>query len=80
MQKEELAGQIDDLGVRVAIEIGEVELSLGELAGLRAGSRVELSAELPLRCYLKVGVTTIAVGELEQVDDGLQILVREVIG
>lgn len=79
MQREELVDEFNKVGVRVAIDIGEVELSLGELAGLRAGHRIELGAQMPLRCYMRVGVTTIAVGELEQVDDGLQIVVREVL-
>jgi hypothetical protein len=80
MQREELKAEFNQAGVRVAIDIGEVDLSLGELAGLRTGNRVELSAEMPLRCYMKVGATTIAICELEQVDDGLQIVVRELLG
>jgi hypothetical protein len=64
----------------VRIDLGEIELSLQEIIALRAGTTLELKADLPLRCYMRVGATTLAEGELDIDGDNLVLCVKEVIG
>lgn len=65
------------LGVR--LDLGEVELGLEELLALRAGSAIEIAAEGPLRCFLRVGGTTLAAGELAVCGEKLSIRVTEAL-
>ena len=65
-------------GVVVRLDIGEIKLSLQELVALRSGTAIEIQAEMPLRCFMQVGVTTLAQGELSIEDHGLVLRVTEV--
>jgi flagellar motor switch/type III secretory pathway protein FliN len=64
--------------VRVRLDLGDIELSLPEVAALRVGSELELEVELPLRCYLRIGSTTLAVGEIVRAETGLRITLTEI--
>lgn len=57
----------------VRLDIGEIELSLKELAALRAGTAIELSSETPVKCCMRVGATMLAQGELS-IDGGSLVL------
>jgi hypothetical protein len=65
--------------VIVQVNLGEMELSLRELAALRNGTCIELSASLPLECCLRVGITTLAKGELASHEDKMLLTIREVL-
>lgn len=65
--------------VHVRVDLGEVQLSIDEVAALRAGSKLEVAAEFPLQCYLRIGTATLAVGEISRVDGGLRITLTEII-
>jgi hypothetical protein len=67
-------------GALVRLDIGDVELSLNELAALRSGTAIELKAELPLSCFMRVGATTLALGELSLDGHGLVLRITEVVG
>lgn len=65
--------------VLIQVNLGEIELSLRELAALRNGTCIELSARLPLECVLRVGITTLAKGELASHEDKMVLTIREVL-
>jgi flagellar motor switch/type III secretory pathway protein FliN len=67
----------NSLGVR--LDLGEIEIELGELLSLRAGSSIELATEGPLRCFLRIGATTLASGEIVLNGDKLDVRVTEVL-
>jgi flagellar motor switch/type III secretory pathway protein FliN len=62
------------------VDIGEIQLALEELAALRNGSVIELDAQLPLKCFMRVGGTTLAEGELSLDESGLRVTIKDVIG
>jgi flagellar motor switch/type III secretory pathway protein FliN len=80
LKSEGAGADSDSVGVLVRFDIGDVELLLHELAALRSGATIELEADLPLRCFMRVGSTTIAQGELSLGERGLMLLVTEVAG
>jgi hypothetical protein len=73
------ADQSSGSSVHVRIDLGEVQLSIEEVATLRAGTKLEVAADFPLRCYLRIGSATLAVGEISRVDGGLRISLKEII-
>lgn len=77
VEDKERAESIDSLGVR--LDLGEIEIGLEELVALRAGSSIELASEVPLRCFLRIGVTTLAAGEITIHGDKLLIRVTEAL-
>jgi len=70
----------DAAGALVRLDIGEIELSLQEIMALRSGTAIDLKAEMPLRCFMRVGSTTLALGELALEDRGLVLRITEVMG
>jgi hypothetical protein len=88
IQRDAMSETGDDLGVAggttagalMRLDLGEIELSLHEVAALRSGSRIELKAELPLRCFMRVGTTTLAQGELQVDGEELSLRITEVMG
>jgi len=75
VEDKERAESIDSLGVR--LDLGEIEIGIEELLALRAGSSIELTSEAPLRCFLRIGATTLAAGEIAIQGDKLSIRVTE---
>ena len=69
-QREHTSGAIP-----VRIDLGSLELSLEEIAALREGHRLELDAQLPTACFLRIGHLVIAEASLEQSDAGLVVRV-----
>jgi flagellar motor switch/type III secretory pathway protein FliN len=65
--------------VIVRIDLGEVQLSLEQLSALRSGSVIELDAKPPVSCFLRVGGTTLAQGELIVDEVGLRLTNKDVI-
>lgn len=63
----------------VRIELGELRLTLEELAGLRKGSELELEGSLPRTCYVTVGSTTLAVGELSESEGCMRLQIVEIV-
>lgn len=76
-EDEQASANNDSLGVR--LDLGEVEITLDELLALRAGSSIELAAEGPLRCFLRIGATTLAEGEIVVSGEHLTVRVNEII-
>ncbi len=64
--------------IRVRLELGEMELGLRELMGLRPGSVIELGADFPLECSMVVGASVLAHGAVEVVEGGLRVRVTGV--
>ena len=64
--------------VMVQLNLGEIELSLSQLAALRSGSRIELDAQMPFKCALRIGATTLATGEINQIDNRLSVRILEI--
>jgi flagellar motor switch/type III secretory pathway protein FliN len=64
--------------VMVQLNLGEIELSLSQLAALRSGSRIELDAQVPFKCALRIGATTLATGEINQIDNRLSVRILEI--
>jgi flagellar motor switch/type III secretory pathway protein FliN len=67
-------------GALIRLDLGEIELSLQEIVALRSGSKIELKAELPLNCFMRVGATTLARGELQVDQDSIVLRIKEVMG
>jgi flagellar motor switch/type III secretory pathway protein FliN len=65
--------------VIMRVDLGEVQLPLEQLSALRAGSVVELDVKPPVTCFLRVGGTTLAQGELVVDEAGLRLTIKEVI-
>lgn len=63
----------------VRVDIGEIELSLAELMALRAGSVIELDVESPMKCFLRLGATTLAEGELSIADQTVSLTLTTVV-
>lgn len=64
-----------DTKLPVRLDLGEIEMSLGELAALRTGSVVELSYGGPLHCFLRIGSGEIRRGVLRVKGDKLEMAV-----
>ena len=77
VQIEEDLSSSDERGLVVRLEIGEIELGLQDLLGLKPGSRLELGAQSPLPCALVIGATTIAQGVIESLGTMLRVRITE---
>jgi flagellar motor switch/type III secretory pathway protein FliN len=64
--------------VIMRVDLGEVQLPLEQLSALRAGSVVELDVKPPITCFLRVGGTTLAHGELVVDEAGLRLTIKDV--
>ncbi len=62
-------------GVWIRLDLGDVELGLDEVVGLRAGSILELEDGLPLRCYLRIGESALAEGEISVAEQRLSLTI-----
>lgn len=72
----------DDSGISgeqllVRLDLGELEIGLQELLGLRPGSVIELAAACPLPCALLIGTTSLARGVIESVGTTLRVRISE---
>jgi hypothetical protein len=64
----------------VRIDLGDIELSLQEIIALRAGTTLQLNADLPLHCYMRVGATTLAEGKLDIKGENFVLCIKAVMG
>jgi hypothetical protein len=62
----------------VKIDLGEVRLSLEQLLAVRRGMEISLDAEMPLRCYMRIGTTIIAEAVLELESNGVRLTIVDV--
>ena len=66
------SGEVANTAV-VRLDLGEIEIGLLELLGLRPGSVIELGTMSPLPCALRIGTTNIAQGVIESVGATLRV-------
>jgi hypothetical protein len=66
-------GSIAETKLPVRLDLGEVEMSLAELAALRTGSVMELSCGGPLHCFLRVGSGEVRRGVLRVKGDKMEL-------
>jgi flagellar motor switch/type III secretory pathway protein FliN len=76
---EDEQASVDRDSFSVRLDLGEIEISLEDLLNLRAGSSIEIATEGALRCFLRMGVTTLAAGEISVSGENLTIRVAEII-
>lgn len=67
-----------DLSQRIMVELGTLELSTDEVAALYEGAELNVRVDRPVKVKLKLGGFTIAVGEMRNTGDDLNILVTDV--
>jgi hypothetical protein len=70
--------KVGDEFLPVRIDLGEVRLSLEQLVAVRRGMQLSLDTELPLRCYMRVGATTLAEAILEPDSTGMRLTIVDV--
>ncbi len=63
----------------VRLDLGEIEMAFEDLLGLQPGSELEIEVAHPIRTYLRVGHSQLAVGELDIREGGLVIKIVEVL-
>jgi hypothetical protein len=73
-QRESVAG-----AVPVRVDLGSLELTLEEIAALRAGHLLDLDSQLPAACFLRIGSTVIAEGVLDSAPAGLVIQLKKIV-
>lgn len=72
-------GREDDMNVPgVRLDLGELEISLQDLLALQSGEVIALGPVDPMTCYLRVGSSLIARGELRQSEEGVSVLITHV--
>ena len=77
VEAERIAEPNEMLAVR--LDLGEIELRLEEFLSLRSGSAIELTAEGPLKCFLRIGATTLVAGEMAVSDAKIVLRVTDVL-
>jgi hypothetical protein len=77
VEGEQASTTSESLGVR--LDLGEIEITLEELLTLRAGSAIELASDGHLRCFLRIGASTLAAGQIEMSGENLVIRITEMI-
>jgi flagellar motor switch/type III secretory pathway protein FliN len=63
----------------VRIDLGEVEISLADIIGIRSGSVIRLGPGAPHRCFLRIGSSTLAEGEVLPEGDALAVTITRVL-
>ena len=63
----------------VRIDLGEIEISLADIIGIRSGSVSRLGPGGPHRCFLRIGSSTLAEGEVLTEGDALRVTITRVI-
>lgn len=63
----------------IRLDLGEIEMAFEDLLGLRPGSELEIEVAHPIRTYLRVGHTQLAVGELGVREGGVVVKIVEVL-
>jgi flagellar motor switch/type III secretory pathway protein FliN len=76
---ESASAEVTQQPVQIRVDLGDVELTLAEIAGLRAGAKLELAADFPLKCYLRIGCTTLATGEISHIAGEMQLTLKEML-
>jgi flagellar motor switch/type III secretory pathway protein FliN len=61
------------------VDLGSLELTLEEIAALRAGHLLDLDSQLPAACFLRIGSTVIAEGVLDSAPAGLVIQLKKIV-
>jgi hypothetical protein len=62
----------------VRLELGELEMKFEDLLALQPGNMIEVEVPRPIRAYLRVGQSQLAVGEIEIRETGVVVTVVEV--
>lgn len=63
----------------VRIDLGEIEISLADIIGIRSGSVIRLGPGGPHRCFLRIGSSTLAEGEVSPEGDALAVTITRVL-
>ena len=63
----------------VRLDLGEIEMAFEDLLGLQPGSELEVEVAHPIRTYLRVGHSQLAVGELDVREGGVVVKIIEVL-
>lgn len=63
----------------IRLDLGELEMAFEDLLGLRPGSELEIDIAHPIRTYLRVGHSQLAVGELDVREGGVVVKIVEVL-
>jgi flagellar motor switch/type III secretory pathway protein FliN len=63
----------------IRLDLGELEMAFEDLLALQPGSELEVEAAHPIRTYLRVGHSQLAVGELEVREGGIVVKIVEVL-
>lgn len=64
-----------DTTFSVRLDLGEIEMSLAELAALRPGSVIELAHVGPLHCFLRIGTGEVRRGVVRMKADSLEVAI-----
>ena len=74
-----LGEQEEQIVPGVRIDLGEIEISLADIIGIRSGSVIRLGPGGPHRCFLRIGSSTLAEGEVLTEGDALRVTITRVI-
>lgn len=73
-------GALDRLLMRVAFDVGERTMTLGELQALQEGQVIELGQPLSTAVSIRVNGSLVGTGELVEVDGRLGVSVTSIFG
>ena len=63
----------------VRLDLGEIEMRLSDLVSLRPGVVLDLGGDIPERCSLRIGSTTLAQGRFTMSDGKLTLTIESVV-
>ncbi len=66
-------GMLDDIAIRVSVEIGERSMSVNQISHLRVGQTIELNRGPSELVHLRAGGDLIAQGELVNIEGELGV-------
>jgi flagellar motor switch protein FliM len=59
--------------------LGEIEMAFDDLLRLQPGSELEVEVARPIRTYLRIGNSQLAVGELDVRESGMVVKIVEIL-
>jgi hypothetical protein len=63
----------------VRLDLGEIEMAFDDLLRLQPGSELEVEVARPIRTYLRIGNSQLAVGELDVRESGMVVKIVEIL-
>lgn len=63
----------------IRLDLGEIEMAFDDLLRLQPGSELEVEVDRPIRTYLRVGHSQLAVGELDIREGGVVVKILEIL-